>query len=734
MKKLDRMFSFILLIAGFMLFWEWLRPLEQITDTGNNYLFVIYTAICFATSFFVKNKWAKFAVKFIAMLFIIDYLFFDVPLFSPSWIQMLWVEMKYNIMMIWDNHFSLMTAFFRSFLFLLLLWLMSYLLHYWFTVAQKFFAFIVLTFVYLAVLDTFTSYDAQIAMIRTFVVSFILLGMNRYVKVMKTVETEPRKKHVAGWMAIVVGIVGFAVVLGIISPKSEPKWPDPVPFIQSTANHPSFQNGGVQKVGYGEDDTQLGGSFVQDDSPVFEAMAHDNVYWRIESKDFYTGKGWERSADINFTEIENGRLAWQTFDHEQVESERYAASVRTVSTIPLPKAVYPYGTTTIEALGDEVFYTDSASGQIEPELSEQSSQLSYSIEYAAPSFEISELRVNSENDPEPIKEQYLQLPNSLPDRVGELAADIVQDLDNRFDKAQAIESYFSTNGFSYQTQDVAVPVGGDDYVDQFLFETQVGYCDNFSTSMVVMLRTLDIPARWVKGFTGGTVTDADYPLPDNYNLYEVTNNNAHSWVEVYFPETGWVPFEPTKGFSNPTDMYLDVSGEIDRTEPPEVEEEQPEEVEDDVTEEEREDDTNLEEDDNESASVDNERMSTGWKYFWTIIVILLVAIIAIVVYLKRDDWRDWYIQKKWQRIFAKLEFESSYMYLLVILEKQGIHRVKGQTLRQYALEVDQHLGTTEMSEITHAYEEYLYRNQASLLKDDKRLQSQFEQLTERIFA
>ncbi|MBO1913308.1 transglutaminase domain-containing protein, partial [Microvirga sp. 3-52] len=98
---------------------------------------------------------------------------------------------------------------------------------------------------------------------------------------------------------------------------------------------------------------------------------------------------------------------------------------------------------------------------------------------------------------------YLQLPNELPARVGELAEKITNSSENVYDKTKAIERYFSRNGFVYDQKDVAVPAEDQDYVDQFLFETKNGYCDNFSTSMVVMLRTIGIPARWVKGFAPG---------------------------------------------------------------------------------------------------------------------------------------------------------------------------------------------------------------------------------------
>src|SRR5690625_5109283 len=106
--------------------------------------------------------------------------------------------------------------------------------------------------------------------------------------------------------------------------------------------------------------------------------------------------------------------------------------------------------------------------------------------------------------------------------------------------------------------------------------------------MVVMLRTLDIPARWVKGFTGGEKIANKLEEEELFDIYEVTNANAHSWVEVYFPEIGWVPFEPTHGFSNlaqftsthdneeehldAEDVELDIEQEQDNEETLEVEE------------------------------------------------------------------------------------------------------------------------------------------------------------------
>jgi len=83
-----------------------------------------------------------------------------------------------------------------------------------------------------------------------------------------------------------------------------------------------------------------------------------------------------------------------------------------------------------------------------------------------------------------------------------------------------------------------------DWVEYMLFESQRGYCDDFATAMVVMLRTQGIPARFVQGYV---LADRD-PIRRDYVVRE---SLAHSWVEVYFDGYGWLRFEPTPtGYTN----------------------------------------------------------------------------------------------------------------------------------------------------------------------------------------
>lgn len=104
-------------------------------------------------------------------------------------------------------------------------------------------------------------------------------------------------------------------------------------------------------------------------------------------------------------------------------------------------------------------------------------------------------------DPAAIRRTYLQLPTTLPGRVQALAKDIIQGSETRYDAVQAVKTYLADH--AEYTLDTRMPPRGTDFVDDFLFVTRQGYCNHFSTAMIVLLRAEGIPARWVKGFGPG---------------------------------------------------------------------------------------------------------------------------------------------------------------------------------------------------------------------------------------
>lgn len=160
----------------------------------------------------------------------------------------------------------------------------------------------------------------------------------------------------------------------------------------------------------------------------------------------------------------------------------------------------------------------------------------YKADAYIPDVTIEELRLASIEYPEQIVKGYLQLPGSLPDRVARLAKQITAGRTNPYDKAKAIESYLRSN-YPY-TLDVPVPPSNQDVADYFLFDLKKGYCDYYATAMVVLARASGIPARFVSGYASGVYDAANAE-------YVVQELHAHSWVEIYFPEIGWIEFEPT---------------------------------------------------------------------------------------------------------------------------------------------------------------------------------------------
>ena len=158
----------------------------------------------------------------------------------------------------------------------------------------------------------------------------------------------------------------------------------------------------------------------------------------------------------------------------------------------------------------------------------------YTVTYAGGVPSDAVLRA-SRTDREPrIVQPFLQTPRLDP-RVARLADSLTAGLPTRLDRARAIERYLSTE-LSYTLE---LPQRRSDAtVEGFLFSRRAGHCEYFSTAMVMLLRSAGIPSRNVTGFLGG-----EWNSYGNY--LAVTGNQAHSWVEVWFPEVGWVPFDPT---------------------------------------------------------------------------------------------------------------------------------------------------------------------------------------------
>jgi transglutaminase-like putative cysteine protease len=138
--------------------------------------------------------------------------------------------------------------------------------------------------------------------------------------------------------------------------------------------------------------------------------------------------------------------------------------------------------------------------------------------------------------PEWVVQKYLQLPKGFSPRVQELAQEITKEAATPYEKSLAITGYLREN-ITYQ-ETIAEAPRNRDKLEWILFDYKQAYCVYYASADVLMLRSVGIPARMAVGFTQGERDE---------NTYTVRRFNAHAWPEVYFPDIGWVEFEPTAG-------------------------------------------------------------------------------------------------------------------------------------------------------------------------------------------
>jgi transglutaminase-like putative cysteine protease len=299
-------------------------------------------------------------------------------------------------------------------------------------------------------------------------------------------------------------------------------------------------------------DHLLGGGFANSEKPVMTIRTGElppivnpsltanapRYYWRSVVYDQYVGTGWVTSSapsqkyDANTPLIPGLLRGYKPLhlDVQLLEPEGKIFWSGTLFSADIPLTVEWRFKPTSNLFADQ-------STLLQADMfAATTNSITYSADAYLPDITIAQLRVAPADYPEEIRARYLQLPRDLPDRVQRLARQITDGKTNPYDKAKAIESYLRTN-YPYDLE-VPAPPADQDVADYFLFDLKKGYCDYYATAMVVLARASGIPARFVSGYSPGT-----YDAPNAQ--YIIRELNAHSWVEVYFPEIGWIEFEPT---------------------------------------------------------------------------------------------------------------------------------------------------------------------------------------------
>ncbi|GAB6259381.1 DUF4129 domain-containing transglutaminase family protein [Peribacillus sp. NPDC055009] len=702
--KLESFMHVLMYVFGLLLITEWLRPVDKLTDTGNIIIFIVFLLYSLLLHYFRIHWSIRFILISAYIIISLQFLHSKGALLQLSWLKDGFLaDFTANLGFIHDGNWELITNPFRTFLFFVLLWLVTYLIHYWVMVRQSIFFFFMLTVIFISVLDTFTPYVGDKAMIRIIIIGFLMLGLLSLLRLTIQERIKFSMAFINKWILMLTGMILVSVLVGFAAPKLSPQWPDPVPYITSYSDKAGKEEGGSKRksVGYDEDDSDLGGSIEPDGSIVFYNNAPEGHYWKVENKDIYTGKGWVSILETDFHTFSNGQdmASLDIYDvPEVVKTEEMTAKVsmtESYSHILHPQSGY---LKKIEGKnGTDFKYYEGMDKVIsEKDNGERLSMKEYELVYDMPSFDIAELRKVTEPDEsmDLLIEKNTQLPEGMPNRIYELASGLTRNEANWYDKAKAIEDYFDGPEFIYSKDDIPYPESNQDYVDQFLFETQIGYCDNFSSAMVVLLRAANIPARWVKGYTEG-----EKSILDGESVYKVTNNNAHSWVEVYFSGIGWVPFEPTKGFNGEVEFY-DSELKQEAVKKPEETPNNSEQIET----RERQDTPDRETQSSVKTGIGN----MGGFLKWTAISLSGALIFASIGYFFRRKWIP-HLQILRYRKKTGAHFSTAYLILLKQLKRAGLVRPEGQTLREYAAYVDAVYDTDKMGELTAGYELMIYR-------------------------
>lgn len=292
---------------------------------------------------------------------------------------------------------------------------------------------------------------------------------------------------------------------------------------------------------YGGDSLELGGAIRLGEQEVFSVSAPSNhrYYWRSRVFDTYERGRWTPAADTRLTtpdsqlEIVNSPNTLNAREVVQQEFTMALNASRLVYTAPQPYQVnLPTRT--------DLRYVENRAMNIS--VIRPTRVIYRGDSYTATSL----MSVATANDlrsvaaiyPDWIRQLYLDAPLSITQRTAQLASQIVTEAGATtvYDKAKAIETWLRANILYNET--IPQPPADRDQVDWVLFDLKQGYCEYYASAMIVMLRSLGIPARMAAGFAQGT-WDADT------QRYVVKERDAHTWVEVYFPGYGWIEFEPT---------------------------------------------------------------------------------------------------------------------------------------------------------------------------------------------
>ncbi|MGH2445931.1 MAG: transglutaminase TgpA family protein [Candidatus Limnocylindria bacterium] len=304
------------------------------------------------------------------------------------------------------------------------------------------------------------------------------------------------------------------------------------------------------------------GEWISNDQEALVIAAPRPLYLRTVTHDRYTGRGFERS-EVTKRQVAPGDdlfsgptperpTVQEAFSLETITVEMRQTIGRNLFTAGAPLAIYA-PVVILEAGGLPVLSGIEAANALgEGE--------AYQLSVALSDATKAQLGAASTEYPEAVTRLYLDT-TGVTERTRALAEEVVAEAENAYQKAEALANFLSRHeSFTYRTT-APVPPPGEDLVDFFLFdeEGRTGYCEYYASAMVMMARSVGLPARVALGFAPGE------RIEPGEDVFLVREANAHAWAEIYFPGYGWQVFEATKTIDP---QFVRPAGDPNLTLPP----------------------------------------------------------------------------------------------------------------------------------------------------------------------
>jgi len=302
------------------------------------------------------------------------------------------------------------------------------------------------------------------------------------------------------------------------------------------------------------------GYFEAIDGPIMTVKADEPGLLRATVYDVYTASGWKTGRRDKEPLEERSRDLDAILDEAAAQDRRPAVVEVTVEQ-RLPVFVAPGEPLAVDREAD----VETAADPSDVTSLRPSERLDRGDTYSAVGLvsnaSITALISSTADYPSWVTDRYLQLPDDLPSAVSTIARELTRESASPYEKALAIQGYLGS--FPVDLKEEAPP-SGRDAVEYFLFDRHRGHPLYHASAMVVLLRSVGVPARLAVGFA----------LPQSSRnvdgIYSVDGENAFAWPEVYFSGFGWMPLSPSPAYSGsmlpPDDSTLDPTDTLSRQE------------------------------------------------------------------------------------------------------------------------------------------------------------------------